>query len=164
MTEDNTSAKVAAEEVDHFNEFELQEILRGKTFKIYWYLLSQGEAGTRELQRKLGFSSPNVAVHHLKKLVNVGLIQQNPAHGKYEIKKEVRTGVLSLYTRVGRYLIPQNLFLLTFFFSMTLCYFFFIVIPRGSLLPEDILFLIVSVTGMAFLVQQTQKIWGLKPL
>ncbi|MFQ5979131.1 MAG: ArsR family transcriptional regulator [Candidatus Heimdallarchaeota archaeon] len=145
------------------NDLELQDILRGKTFQVYWYLLSQGEAGPRELQRKLGFSSPNISVHHLRKLVNADLVSQNPVHNKYEIKREVRTGVLSLYTRLGRYLIPQNLFLLTFYSSITLCYLFLIMFPRGTIIPEDILFLIVAVIGMAFFIQQTQKIWRLRP-
>ncbi|MHA2232989.1 MAG: winged helix-turn-helix domain-containing protein [Candidatus Hodarchaeales archaeon] len=163
MTEPNSSKKRGNVENNVLTDLELQDILRGKTFKVYWYLLAHGEVGPRELQRKLGFSSPNIAVHHLRKLVNADLVYQNPVHNKYEIKREVRTGVLSLYTRLGRYMIPQNLFLLTFFASITLCYVLLVMLPRGTIIPEDILFLIVSVVGMAFFSQQTQKIWRLRP-
>ena len=39
-------------------EFEL----RGKTLKVYLYVLKQGKpVGVREVQRELGFSSPSVA-------------------------------------------------------------------------------------------------------
>ncbi|HYR04427.1 MAG TPA: hypothetical protein VEO75_03480, partial [Nitrososphaerales archaeon] len=43
--------------------------LRGKTLKVYMYILKQGKpVGVREVQRELGFSSPSVAYHHIEKL------------------------------------------------------------------------------------------------
>ncbi|MHA2364841.1 MAG: winged helix-turn-helix domain-containing protein [Candidatus Hodarchaeales archaeon] len=141
-----------------------QELLKGKTFKIYWYLLTHGETGIRELQRNLDFSSTNLVSHHLKKLIDANLVKQNPDHGKYEIKQEIKTGVLSLYTRVGRYLIPQNMFLFAFFLTMTVCYIVFLILSRGKIIPEDTFFLLITLIGMSFFLRQTLKIWRLKPL
>ncbi len=44
--------------------------LRGNTLRAYWALLSAEKSvlGVRELQRKLGFSSPALASYHLRKL------------------------------------------------------------------------------------------------
>jgi predicted DNA-binding transcriptional regulator len=44
----------------------LESELKGKTLLVYWHLLkSPGlKVGVREVQRKLGFSSPSVAVYH----------------------------------------------------------------------------------------------------
>ncbi|MHA2334734.1 MAG: ArsR family transcriptional regulator [Candidatus Hodarchaeales archaeon] len=149
---------------EYVEDPDFHELLRGKTFRIYWYLLLQGETGIRELQRELEYSSPNVAAHHLRKLVDAGLVWQNPAHGKYEVKREVKTGVMSLYTRIGSRLIPQNAFLIAFFFTITLCYLLFILIPRGSIMPEDGFFLTTALLGIFFFIRQTSKIWRLKPL
>ena len=47
--------------------------LRGKTLKVYLYILRQGKAvGVREVQRELGLSSPSVAFHHIEKLKTLG--------------------------------------------------------------------------------------------
>ncbi len=46
---------------------ELEAELRGKTFRVYAYMLMRGKPsyGVREIQRALGFSSPSVAAYHL---------------------------------------------------------------------------------------------------
>src|SRR5256885_5731466 len=52
--------------------------LRGKTLKVYAYVLKQGKpVGVREVQRELGFSSPSVAYHHIEKLTRLGIIEQD---------------------------------------------------------------------------------------
>ena len=50
--------------------------LKGNTLRVYWYLLraSKDFVGPREVQRKLGFSSPALAVYHLDKLNQLGLV------------------------------------------------------------------------------------------
>ncbi|MFX0085085.1 MAG: hypothetical protein ACFFAU_05375 [Candidatus Hodarchaeota archaeon] len=142
----------------------LQKVLQGTTFKIYWYLLTHGETGIRQIQRELGLSSSNLVNHHLKKLISVELVAQNLSTEKYEVKKEITTGLLSLYTRFGNFLIPQNVFLLAFFFSMSVCYLIFILIPRGNIVKEDVFFFAISIIGMVFFIRQTLKIWRLSPL
>jgi len=56
----------------------LESELKGKTLLVYWHLLkSPGlKVGVREVQRKLGFSSPSVAVYHLDKLMSLGLVEK----------------------------------------------------------------------------------------
>jgi len=53
-------------------------MLKGKTLKVYWYMLQQPSrsVGVREIQRALRFSSPSVALHHLEKLEDLGLVQK----------------------------------------------------------------------------------------
>ncbi|MFW9930237.1 MAG: hypothetical protein ACFFD1_12655 [Candidatus Thorarchaeota archaeon] len=142
----------------------LQNLLQGNTFKIYWFLLVNGESGVREIQKSLNLSSPNAVSHHLRKLQDSDVVWQNPSHGKYEIKNEIRFGVLSLYTRIGRFLIPQNFFLISFSLSMIVIYFLFIIIPRGVLHTEDLFFLITNFVAIIFYMYQSRKIWNLRPL
>jgi DNA-binding transcriptional ArsR family regulator len=138
--------------------------LQGKTLRIYSYLLTHSEAGIRELQRNLRLSSSNVVTHHVKKLIEQGLIEQNSENNKYTVVKEVRVGVLSLYSRFGRYLIPKNLFLLTFFCCMTLMYIALIIIPNGILTHGDLFFLSSTIVGVIFLLKSSYDIWRLKPI
>ncbi|MFX0174255.1 MAG: winged helix-turn-helix domain-containing protein [Candidatus Hodarchaeota archaeon] len=143
---------------------EYQESLQGKTLRIYSYLLTHTEAGIRELQRNLGISSSNVVTHHIKKLVEIGLIKQNSGTNKYTVVKEVRIGVLSLYTRLGRFLIPNNLFLSTFFFSMMLIYVILIIVPNGLITQADLFFLSTTIVGIIFLIKSSYDIWQIKPI
>jgi hypothetical protein len=50
--------------------------LKGNTLRVYWVLLQSSGSSIRpwEVQRKLGFSSPPLAVYHLDKLVELGLV------------------------------------------------------------------------------------------
>jgi DNA-binding HxlR family transcriptional regulator len=143
---------------------EYQESLQGKTLRIYCYLLAHTEAGIRELQRNLGLSSSNVVTHHIKKLIKQGLIEQNSVTNKYKVLKEVKIGVLSLYTRLGRYLIPKNLFLTTFFCTMTIMYVVLIIVPNGIITHGDLFFLSSTMIGVIFLLKSSYDIWRLKPI
>ncbi|MFW9991126.1 MAG: hypothetical protein ACFFD4_03620 [Candidatus Odinarchaeota archaeon] len=164
MATDSKKAKNSVIESKELSGDDIQDFLQGKAFKIYWYLLINGETGVRELQRQLGFSSPNIVTHHIKKLVEAELVWQNPVHGKYEVKQEVKTGILTLYLRVGRFLIPQQVFLLVFFFTMVISYVLLILVPRGAIIVEDIFFLVIAITGIVFIIRQAIKVWQLKPL
>ncbi len=89
----------------------LESELRGKTLLTYWHFLQQGERslGAREVQRALGFSSPSVAFHHLEKLHRLNLLNKS-ATGEYTLAGEVKVGLLKLFVRVGRLMLPRYLF------------------------------------------------------
>jgi hypothetical protein len=141
-----------------------QDSIQGTTFKIYWYLLLHGESRVRQIQRDLDLSSSNLVTHHLKKLISSELVFQNHSTGKYGVKNEIKMGVLTLYSRFGNFLIPQNVFLFAFFLTMTINYIVLILIPRGYINAEDIFFSALSIIGMAFFLKQTLKVYRLSPL
>jgi len=101
----------------------LESMLKGKTLIVYWYMLQQPShtVGVREVQRSLGFSSPSIAVHHLEKLHDLGLIQKN-ATSDYVLEEEVKVGILKFFTRMGRYLVPRYLFYSLLFSTMLASY------------------------------------------
>lgn len=101
----------------------LESMLKGKTLIVYWYMLQQPShtVGVREVQRSLGFSSPSIAVHHLEKLQDLGLIQKK-ATGDYVLEEEVKVGILKFFTRMGRYLVPRYLFYSLLFSTMLASY------------------------------------------
>lgn len=122
----------------------IESNLKGKTLLVYWYLLRQPgfKAGVREIQRSLGFSSPSIAVHHLGKLIDLGLVKRTRT-GEYVLVQEVKIGLLRFFARLGRFLIPRYLFYSVFFttafimylilYSQTMCIHNFFALTFGGL-------------------------------
>jgi hypothetical protein len=83
--------------------------LQGNTLRVYWYMInsSKTSVGPREVQRKLGFSSPNLAVYHLDKLVELNVVEK--VSGEYHVKRIVDVGVLKQFTRIRRVFFPRQL-------------------------------------------------------
>ncbi len=84
--------------------------LQGNTLRVYWYLInsSSSEAvGPRDVQRKLGLSIPSLAVYHLDKLVELGVVEKSG--GEYHVTKIVDVGILKQFTRIRGFLLPRQL-------------------------------------------------------
>src|SRR4030043_499895 len=93
------------------SETELEYSLRGKAWKVYWFLLKTGHpVSVREVQRALHFSSPSVANHHLEQLRELGLVQKQDIGGHYLLVSQVKIGVLRHYVKLGRLLFPRYFF------------------------------------------------------
>jgi len=92
------------------NESEMEKIaseLKGKTLKVYWYLLKNpDESSLRTIQRGAGLSSPSLATYHLNKLENLGL------------ERIVKVGVLRFFVGSGRLLIPRFFFYAAFYTAL----------------------------------------------
>lgn len=82
-----------------------EEVLRGTTLEVYLFMLKNGNPmGIREVQRALNLSSPSLAVYHMTKLEEAGLLKKEG--GNYVINKVV----LEDCVKVSRFLIPRFLF------------------------------------------------------
>ncbi|MGQ9781999.1 MAG: helix-turn-helix domain-containing protein [Nitrososphaeria archaeon] len=139
----------------------IESELTGKTLLVYLYMLkSKGNTvGVREVQRKLGFSSPSVSIYHLDKLVSMGLVEKTVL-GEYFIKKEVKVGVLKFYTRLGNLLLPRYLFYSTLFTAMLGYYLAF----YGSLWTLDkVVAILFGSLASIFFWYETAKIWRERP-
>lgn len=101
----------------------LESELKGKTLLVYWYLIQQPThtVGIREVQRALGFSSPSIAVHHLEKLQDLGLVTKKGT-GEYVLEEEVKIGILKFFMRMGRFIVPRYLFYSVLFSTMLIAY------------------------------------------
>jgi hypothetical protein len=100
------------------SEEEIETILKGNTLRVYWYLLSKPETliGARQTQRALRFSSPALAVYHLDKLSDLGLIEKT--NGEYRLVKTVNIGVLKQFVRFGTFMIPRYFLYATMFTTL----------------------------------------------
>jgi predicted DNA-binding transcriptional regulator len=139
----------------------LESELKGKTLLVYWYMLrAEGsKVGVREIQRKLGFSSPSVAVYHLDKLESLGLVEKTIT-GEYALTGEVKTGLLRFFTRIGRFLIPRYMFYSVWFTTMLVSY---VVIYGQSFCIHNIAALIFGFAASGILWFETVRLWREKP-
>jgi DNA-binding transcriptional ArsR family regulator len=80
-------------------------VLRGTTLEVYRFLLKTGKpVGVRGVQRALNLSSPSLAVYHLSKLEDAGLLTRQD--GDYVVARVVLEDVV----KISRFLIPRYLF------------------------------------------------------
>lgn len=103
-------------------ENRLEAILKGNTLRVYWFLLSRpdGLAGAREVQHALMFSSPNLAVYHLEKLVELGLVENTNVG--YKVVKTVNVGVLKQFVRFRMFMLPRHFLYATMFTTLLVFY------------------------------------------
>jgi predicted DNA-binding transcriptional regulator len=140
----------------------LESELKGKTLLVYWYLLQQSThtVGIREVQRALGFSSPSIAVHHLEKLQDLGLVKKKGT-GEYVLEEEVKVGILRFFTRMGRFLVPRYLFYSVLFLTMLVAYLALCIVNQ---LAPNLYVLIFGLTANVILWFETFRLWRAKPL
>ena len=88
---------------------ERKDVLRGLTLKVYRFILRNNRpVGIREVQRGLNLSSPTLALYHINKLEEAGLI-------KKELDGYVADRIiLENLVRFRRILIPRNFFYMIF--------------------------------------------------
>ena len=141
----------------------LDELLKGKTLQIYWYLVLTGKSGVREIQKELGVSSSSTVHYHLNKLLKAGLVDQDLSD-KYFVVEPVKSGILGLYIKIGRRMIPRMLFYLSFFLVCGIMYIFYLIFNSNVVQFVDGLFLVLSFSGILFFSYETYKIWKMKPL
>jgi predicted DNA-binding transcriptional regulator len=140
----------------------LESELKGKTLLVYWYLLQQSThaVGVREVQRALGFSSPSIAVHHLEKLQDLGLVRKKGT-GEYALEEEVKVGILRFFTRMGRFLVPRYLFYSVLFLTMLVAYLALCIVNQ---LAPNLYVLIFGLTANVIFWFETFRLWRTKPL
>ena len=84
---------------------DVDTVLKGTTLEVYRFFLKKGKpVGVRAVQRALNLSSPSLAVYHLSKLEDAGLLSRES--GDYVVNRIVLEDVV----KVNRFLIPRYLF------------------------------------------------------
>jgi DNA-binding transcriptional ArsR family regulator len=113
---------------------ESKDVLRGLTLKVYRFVLKHDRpVGIREVQRALNLSSPTLALYHIGKLEEAGLV-------KKELDGYVADRViLENLVRFRKFLIPRNFFY-TIFFATSLL--FLIVFLRPPIFTREYVFAI----------------------
>ena len=135
--------------------------LQGNTLLVYWHLLQNRRPhSAREIQKRTGLSSPSLALHHLNKLIDLGLVGTDQ-NGEYIITKTVRPGLLSLFVGSGRILVPRFSLYAVFNTSLLLAS---VYIFWSEPTPATILLLTVLTTVSIELWFETLRLWHQRPV
>lgn len=143
------------------DETGLEYALRGKAWKVYWYLLKNGKpASVREVQRALRFSSPSVANHHLEQLRELGLVEKQDIGGQYVLVSQVKIGVLRHYVKLGKLIFPRYFFYAVFstIFYMSYLAFFF-----QNLSRENLFILLFGAIVCIIFWYEAYRVWTMRP-
>ena len=140
------------------------ELLQGKTLKVYWFLLEHPNSGVREIDRQLGFNSPATVLYQINKLVEGGLVEKT-VQDKYIATEYVNSGILGLYLKIGSKMIPRMIFYLSFF-VVSLILYFLLLFSRNPFVfyVEDFLTFLIGFSSLFFFALEFYRIWTLKPL
>ena len=146
---------------------DLEYALRGKAWKVYWYLLKNGKpVSVREVQRALRVSSPSVANHHLEQLRELGLVEKQDVGGHYVLVSEVKIGVLKHYVKLGRLLFPRYFFyalFTTIFYVGYLALFLMSYSSENLLLRENLFILSFGAIVCAIFWYEAYRVWTMRP-
>jgi DNA-binding Lrp family transcriptional regulator len=83
---------------------DMEALLKGTTWKVYKHVLENGPTGLREIQKSLRLSTPSLALYHLNKLEEEGIIKKDE-QGYTATKILLRNRV-----KVKRWLVPRYFF------------------------------------------------------
>jgi DNA-binding transcriptional ArsR family regulator len=143
------------------DDTQLEYSLRGKAWKVYWYLLKNGSpASVREVQRSLHFSSPSVAYHHLEQLRELGLVQKEDVGGHYVLVSEVKIGVLRHYVKLGKLLFPRYFFYALF---STVFYAAFLLFLVQAFTRESLFIITFGAIVCAIFWYEAYRVWNMRP-
>ncbi|MCX8177713.1 MAG: hypothetical protein N3F10_05400 [Candidatus Bathyarchaeota archaeon] len=143
------------------DEQQLEYVLRGKAWKVYWLLLKNGRPmSVREVQRSLNFSSPSVAQHHLEQLCDIGLVRKQETGGQYVLVNEVKIGVLRHFVKLGKLLFPRYFFYAVFFTASYLIYLLFFF---QEFTNESLFMMMFGVIVIAVIWYEAVRVWLMKP-
>jgi DNA-binding transcriptional ArsR family regulator len=143
------------------DETQLEYALRGKAWKVYWYLLKNGNpASVREVQRALHFSSPSVAHHHLEQLRELGLVEKQDVGGHYTLVGDVKIGVFRHYVKLGKLLFPRYFFYAAFSTTFFVAYLLLFV---QSLTRDSIFSILFGAIVCVIFWYEAYRVWAMRP-
>ena len=151
-------------QLNNKDELEAFSELKGNTLLVYLYLVrNQNPVGAREVQRKLNFSSPTLAVYHLEKLCTLGLVHKD--QDGYVLTKEVKIGALSQVVKFGALILPRYVFFTAFFSVLLLCYLIFLWFANSfELNIHSSYAILISLTAISVMIYECIRIWKQRPI
>ena len=143
------------------SETDIEYALRGKAWKVYWYLLKNGKpVSVREVQRALRFSSPSIANHHLEQLRELGLVQKQEVGGHYVLVSEVKIGVVRHFVKLGKLLFPRYFFYALF---STVFYVAYLLVLFDGFTRDNLFIVSFGAIVCAIFWYEAYRVWGMRP-
>jgi hypothetical protein len=138
-----------------------EEDLHGNTLAVYWFMIRENQPhSAREIQRRVGLSSNSLALHHLKKLMDLGLVSTDE-FGSYIVAKRIQTGLLRLFIGSGRFFIPHHAIYAAACTGFLIPYLTFLTVILN---PAGVILLMGHIIVTIVFWIETVRIWKLQPI
>ncbi len=140
----------------------IESELKGVTLRVYWHILGSEKKeniGVRQIQRKLGLSSPSVALHHLEKLRALGLLDKGVT-GDYRLVGQVKVGVLKNFVGLLGVLVPRHMFYATMFTVMLVLY---PVLYPPNFSVHNVMAFVFGGVAVVVSWSETVRVWRMRP-
>jgi hypothetical protein len=154
-----------SESITKINPELANNLLQGKTLQVYWYIFTHNQAGIREIQKALNFTSSGTVSYQVTKLLNAGIIIKDESEGKYMINKEIKIGVLKFFIRIGNRMFPRiALYLIVYILGFTVFLLLVAISGYGFVWnPLNLFLLLLLIIGIIIFVVESFRIWKLNP-
>ena len=138
-----------------------EEELHGNTLSIYWFMIRENQPhSAREIQRRVGLSSNSLALHHLKKLIDLGLVTTDE-FGSYIVARRISKGLLGLFIGSGKFFVPRHVIYAAACTGFLIPYLMFL---PFLLNPAGVVLLIGHIIVTLVFWLETYRIWNLQPI
>jgi len=132
--------------------------IKGRTLDVYLYFLKKHDkVGVREVQRALEFSSSSLAVYHIDKLIERGIVDRDQ-YGRYFLVERPTVNEMKPFMHIGRIMVPRLLFYAVIFSTLSAFYLLY-----GSSLSYT-LAVITVMTAAGIFWYEAFTIWKAAPL
>jgi len=109
----------------------------------------------RETQRALSMSSPSIALYHLEKLRELGVVEKS-ASGDYFLKEHVQVGSLKAFLKIGPVILPRYLFYAVFLSTAVVVYSIEAVLHTGTVEPAAV---VLGAAGAGISWYECARMW-----
>ena len=109
----------------------------------------------RETQRALSMSSPSIALYHLEKLRELGVVEKDSG-GDYFLKQQVQIGSLKSFLKVGHLILPRYLFYAIFLTTAVVVYSVGSVLQTGTVDPAGV---VLGASGAGISWYECLRMW-----
>ena len=134
--------------------------LKGKTLAVYFFLLRQTKPiSARQIQRRMGISSPSLVLYHLKKLEDLELVEMDQIDG-FRVTKYIRVGILRFFVGLGGFFLPRYVFYSLFAISYLIGALWLF---GWYLTPHFILLLLYSSFSIIVFLYEAVSMWRSRP-
>jgi len=138
-----------------------EEGLHGNTLSVYWFMIRENQPhSAREIQRRVGLSSNSLALHHLKKLMDLGFVNTDE-FGSYVVARRTSNGLLGLFIGSGRFFVPRHAVYAAACTGFLIPYLTFLTLILN---PAGVILLIGHIIVTLVFWFETVRIWKLQPI
>ncbi len=142
------------------NDNQTLDDLKGKTLAVYFFLLGQTKPiSAREIQRRMGISSPSLVLYHLKKLEALELVEMDQIEG-FRVTKYIRVGILRFFVGLGGFFLPRYVFYSLFAISYLIGALWLF---GWYLTPHFILLVLFSSFSIIVFLYEAVSMWRSRP-